>query len=90
MLLCYSNHGFLQWLAKFKAATVSTVDRDANIAAAGAELEQNMQCVGITAIEDRLQDEVPEVIADLAKANIILWMLTVSVFFSEQSCHNLE
>ncbi len=65
-----------RWLAKFKAATVSTVNRDENIAAAGAELELGMQCVGITAIEDRLQDEVPEVIADLAKAGIILWMLT--------------
>lgn len=32
--------------------------------------------VGITAIEDCLQDEVPEVIADLAKAGIVLWMLT--------------
>jgi len=32
--------------------------------------------VGITAIEDCLQDEVPEVIADLATAGIVLWMLT--------------
>jgi magnesium-transporting ATPase (P-type) len=32
--------------------------------------------IGITAIEDKLQDEVPEVIADLAKAKIVLWMLT--------------
>ncbi len=64
------------WLSKYKAATVSTVNRDENIAAVGAELELNMKCVGITAIEDRLQDEVPEVIADLAKAGIILWMLT--------------
>eukprot|EP00595_Chromulina_sp_UTEXLB2642_P000141 CAMPEP_0196762360 /NCGR_PEP_ID=MMETSP1095-20130614/1772_1 /TAXON_ID=96789 ORGANISM="Chromulina nebulosa, Strain UTEXLB2642" /NCGR_SAMPLE_ID=MMETSP1095 /ASSEMBLY_ACC=CAM_ASM_000446 /LENGTH=214 /DNA_ID=CAMNT_0042113037 /DNA_START=1908 /DNA_END=2549 /DNA_ORIENTATION=- len=35
-----------------------------------------MDLLGITAIEDRLQDEVPEVIADLAKAGIVLWMLT--------------
>ena len=59
---------------------MSTVNRDANIAEAGAELEQDMDLVGVTAIEDRLQDEVPEVIADLAKAKIILWMLTVSTF----------
>ena len=32
--------------------------------------------LGITAIEDKLQDQVPEVIADLAKANIVVWMLT--------------
>lgn len=65
-----------KWLAKYKAAQVSTVNRDANIAQAGAELEIGMNCLGITAIEDRLQDEVPEVIADLAKAGIIVWMLT--------------
>lgn len=64
------------WLVKYKAAMVSTVNRDENIAAAGAELEKDMVFLGVTAIEDRLQDEVPEVIADLAKAGIILWMLT--------------
>lgn len=32
--------------------------REALIAAAGAELEQSMQMVGVTAIEDKLQDEV--------------------------------
>jgi magnesium-transporting ATPase (P-type) len=35
-----------------------------------------MELLGITAIEDRLQDEVPEVLSDLAKAGIVLWMLT--------------
>lgn len=64
------------WLRKFKEASVSTNNRDAKISAAAAELETGMTMLGITAIEDRLQDEVPEVIADLAKAGIILWMLT--------------
>ncbi len=66
----------IRWLTQYKAATVSTVNRDENIAQAGADLELGMTCLGITAIEDRLQDEVPEVIADLAKAGIVLWMLT--------------
>ncbi len=65
-----------EWLEAFKAATLQTVDRDDHIAKAGALLEQDMDLVGMTAIEDRLQDEVPEVIADLARAGIILWMLT--------------
>ncbi|RYH31746.1 phospholipid-transporting ATPase [archaeon] len=64
------------WLAQYKAAMVSTVNREEKIAEAGALLEQRMECLGITAIEDRLQDEVPEVIADLNRAGIILWMLT--------------
>lgn len=64
------------WLQTYKAATVSTVNREQNIADASAKLELNMKLLGITAIEDRLQDEVPEVIADLTKAGIIVWMLT--------------
>ena len=35
-----------------------------------------MELIGSTAIEDKLQDEVPEVIADLAKGGVTLWMLT--------------
>jgi phospholipid-translocating ATPase len=66
----------LKWLTASKHASISTSNRDDKIAAIGAELETDMQLIGVTAIEDRLQDEVPEVIADLAKAGIILWMLT--------------
>jgi phospholipid-transporting ATPase len=64
------------WLAKYRAAASSLNDRAEKMAAAAAELEIEMEFLGLTAIEDRLQDEVPEVIADLAKAGIVLWMLT--------------
>ena len=64
------------WLKLHRASVVATVRRDALMAAAGAELERDLQIVGVTAIEDRLQDEVPEVISDLTKAGIIVWMLT--------------
>jgi phospholipid-transporting ATPase len=65
-----------EWLETFKAAASSLQDRAEKLATAAADLEMHMELVGITAIEDRLQDEVPEVIADLAKAKIVLWMLT--------------
>jgi P-type E1-E2 ATPase len=32
--------------------------------------------IGVTAVEDKLQDDVPEVLADFLKANINVWMLT--------------
>jgi phospholipid-translocating P-type ATPase (flippase) len=64
------------WLSGYKQALVSTVNREDNIAAEGGKLETGMKLLGITAIEDRLQDEVPEVIADLTTADIIVWMLT--------------
>ena len=39
-------------------------------------IEQNLLLIGCTAIEDRLQDGVPETIADLGKAGINIWVLT--------------
>ncbi len=39
-------------------------------------LEQGLSLLGATAIEDRLQDGVPECIAELAKAGVNIWVLT--------------
>ncbi|CAD8148969.1 unnamed protein product [Paramecium pentaurelia] len=39
-------------------------------------LEKDLYLLGATAVEDKLQDDVPETIADLLKANIKVWMLT--------------
>lgn len=64
------------WLAKYRAASASLVDRAEKLVEVGGEIEEGMEFLGLTAIEDRLQDEVPEVIADLARAGIVLWMLT--------------
>jgi phospholipid-transporting ATPase len=43
---------------------------------AAAIVERNMTVLGATAIEDRLQDGVPETIADLRTAGVKLWVLT--------------
>lgn len=40
------------------------------------EIETDMTLVGATAIEDKLQDGVPDTIANLAAANIKIWVLT--------------
>ncbi|KAK6919103.1 P-type ATPase, N-terminal [Dillenia turbinata] len=39
-------------------------------------LEHNLEILGVTAIEDRLQDGVPETIETLRKAGVYFWMLT--------------
>jgi phospholipid-transporting ATPase len=71
-----SESDALAWLQTWKAASVSTLNREELLAEAGGQLEMDMQLVGLTAIEDRLQDEVPEVISELSVAGIIVWMLT--------------
>ncbi len=51
-------------------------DRHEKVSAIYEEIEKNLLLIGATAIEDKLQDGVPECIANLAKANIKIWVLT--------------
>lgn len=56
--------------------SISLEDRDDKLAAVYEEIETNMSLVGTTAIEDKLQDGVPETIANLLLADIKIWVLT--------------
>ncbi|KAI9347255.1 hypothetical protein BDR26DRAFT_834348 [Obelidium mucronatum] len=60
----------------FEAAETALVDRDLKMAAACEKVEHDLTLLGCTAIEDRLQDEVPETIAFLLKCGIKVWLLT--------------
>ena len=40
------------------------------------QLESDLDLVGVSAVEDKLQDGVPECIASLRAADIVVWMLT--------------
>jgi phospholipid-translocating ATPase len=51
-------------------------DREEKIEAVSEELETDLRLLGATAIEDKLQDGVPETIADLKRAGIKIWVAT--------------
>ncbi len=51
-------------------------DREEMIEKVSEELERDLRLLGATAIEDRLQDGVPETIADLKRAGIKIWVAT--------------
>ncbi|XP_039896182.1 phospholipid-transporting ATPase IK isoform X4 [Simochromis diagramma] len=59
-----------------QSATMVTCDRDALLEKLYDEMEMDLQLLGVTAIEDRLQDGVPETIALLQEAGIKVWVLT--------------
>ena len=40
------------------------------------KIECNLQLIGASAVEDKLQEGVPETIAHLAQANMKIWVLT--------------
>ncbi|CAM0905081.1 unnamed protein product [Alopecurus aequalis] len=67
---------YREWSKKFQDASCSLDNRENKIAEVCHSLEQDIQILGITAIEDRLQEGVPETIKLLRNAGINVWMLT--------------
>ena len=64
------------WKKVYQDATTSLVNRQERIEEAAELIEQKLDLAGATAIEDKLQQGVPETIDKLRRANIKVWMLT--------------
>mmetsp|Transcript_1651 Transcript_1651/g.3553 ORF Transcript_1651/g.3553 Transcript_1651/m.3553 type:complete len:1147 (+) Transcript_1651:184-3624(+) len=67
---------YAEWNERFISANNDIHNRAKRLADLGAEIEHNLVLVGATAIEDKLQDRVPETIASLKEAGIKVWVLT--------------
>lgn len=67
---------FESWKSRLHEASTSLENREDKVDACYEEIEQNLSLLGATAIEDKLQDGVPQTIANLANAGIKLWVLT--------------
>ena len=82
--LCYayriiSATDYTEWERKFTEAKKKYVqDKSAKtlIDDLVAELENKLTFSGVTALEDKLQDEVADTVADLTDAGIKIWVLT--------------
>jgi phospholipid-translocating ATPase len=64
------------WKKLYQDARTSLVDRQEKIEKVGEMIEHDLELCGATAIEDKLQEGVPDAIDKLRRANIKLWMLT--------------
>nr|XP_012625497.1 phospholipid-transporting ATPase FetA-like isoform X2 [Microcebus murinus]XP_012625498.1 phospholipid-transporting ATPase FetA-like isoform X2 [Microcebus murinus] len=67
---------FQTWSKQHSEACLSLEDREDRLSAVYEEIEKDLMLLGATAIEDKLQDGVPETIMILNKAKIKLWLLT--------------
>ncbi|XP_046677683.1 phospholipid-transporting ATPase ID isoform X2 [Homalodisca vitripennis] len=67
---------FETWRVKHHEASVSMDDREERLHQIYEEIERNMTLIGVTAIEDKLQEGVQQTIANLALAQIKIWVLT--------------
>ena len=67
---------YASWKKIYSDATTSLVDRQEKTEKAAELIERQFELAGATAIEDKLQQGVPEAIEKLRRANIKMWMLT--------------
>ncbi|CAH8541007.1 unnamed protein product [Schistosoma rodhaini] len=65
-----------KWVVDFYKASTALNDREAKLELVANEIEQNLQLLGATAIEDKLQTGVPHTISNLMRAGISIWVLT--------------
>ncbi|KAJ4938344.1 hypothetical protein JOQ06_002964 [Pogonophryne albipinna] len=82
------------WMKKLISASTVIENREDQLAVLYEEIEQGLKLLGATAIEDKLQDGVPETIASLALADIKIWVLTGDKLETAMnigySCHMLR
>ncbi|XP_069747994.1 phospholipid-transporting ATPase VA isoform X1 [Narcine bancroftii] len=67
---------YARWLENRLEAESSVENREELLFQSAVSLETDLQLLGATGIEDRLQDGVPETIANLRKAALQIWVLT--------------
>nr|XP_043896160.1 phospholipid-transporting ATPase IA isoform X3 [Solea senegalensis] len=71
-----SESSYQQWQELHHRAGTSLQNRALKLEESYELIEKNLQLLGATAIEDKLQDRVPETIETLMKADIKIWILT--------------
>ncbi|PSN42332.1 putative phospholipid-transporting ATPase IM [Blattella germanica] len=80
---------FNDWKHRHQEAALSLDSRDDKLDAIYEEIERDMTLIGVTAIEDKLQDGVPQTIANLGLAGIKIWVLTETAINIGYSCQLL-
>lgn len=73
---CLEEKVYLEWKAKYNRAMCDPNNRDELVKAAMNDLELDMELLGVTGVEDKLQDDVEKTIESLRAAGIQVWMLT--------------
>uniref|UniRef100_A0A8C1DYA7 Phospholipid-transporting ATPase n=1 Tax=Cyprinus carpio carpio TaxID=630221 RepID=A0A8C1DYA7_CYPCA len=71
-----SKEEYASWLQLHLEAETAIQRREELLFESALRLETNLQLLGATGVEDRLQDGVPETIASLRKAGLQIWVLT--------------
>lgn len=86
---------YREWRKEHDLAATALENREERLEEVADKIERDLTLIGGTAIEDRLQDGVPDTIALLGDAGIKLWVLTgdkvetaINIGFSCNLLHN--
>lgn len=71
-----SEEEYQEWNKIYNAAATTLTDRAERLDEAAELIEKDLFLLGATAIEDKLQEGVPETIRTLQEAGIRIWVLT--------------
>ncbi|RKO85184.1 HAD-like domain-containing protein, partial [Blyttiomyces helicus] len=71
-----SEAEYKEWNEQYHAASTAMRDREEALDAVAEIIERDLELVGATAVEDKLQDAVPATISLLREAGIKIWVLT--------------
>ncbi|KAK9875763.1 hypothetical protein WA026_009559 [Henosepilachna vigintioctopunctata] len=79
--LCYGvtelkEEEYQEWQELYHKASISLQHREEKLEEAANLIETRLKLIGASAIEDKLQEGVPETIASLLQADINIWVLT--------------
>jgi magnesium-transporting ATPase (P-type) len=67
---------FKKWSIEYKNAKESLYERKKNIEMIGEKIETDLELVGVTGLEDKLQDGVSETVNSFRESGIKVWVLT--------------
>lgn len=67
---------YQEWNTRYQEAKTSLENRDEKEEALILQIEKDMEFLGITGVEDKLQEDVCNTLESLRNAGIKIWMLT--------------
>lgn len=70
------NDWFEDWHRRYRLASSEIHKREEAMAVVADEIERDLILLGATAIEDKLQDGVPDTLRKLEQAGVKIWVLT--------------
>ena len=74
-MMILSEEEYQEWLEKYNEAKKAVDGKEEIVNKAAEQVERYLFLIEATAIEDKLQEQVPETIHELVRAKFRVWML---------------